>query len=309
MANPNRLAREIDTVTHHVVLSDAVAIASALATALANGLAVTTQHLASTSTENHERGWKFLRYLLHHPLWLFGWGALAGSLLFQAVALHFAPMTLVQPLLVVELVLALVLRRTWLRQTVAASAWVFSGVTVFFLSIFLFATTRSGDSSESSLHWWAPGSWSAGIVVLLLVVGSRGSPGRRATMWGSATAVLWALEAAFIKECTNVISQVGYLHLFSRWPFYAFVICGVVGLVCEQTALHLGPLKFSQTAIVILDPVASVLLGIWIFGDRLGQGWMWLSVAALSLIFSLVSAGILIAAMPHNMQESVIVPR
>ena len=309
MPDLNRPERELETVIHHVVLSDAVAIVSALVTALANGIAVTTQHLASTSTKNHERGWQFLRYLMHHPLWLLGWGALAGSLLFQAVALHFASMSLVQPLLVVELVLALVLRRTWLRQMVSWRAWASSGATVFFLGTFLFATTRSGRSSISSLHWWAPGIWSAGLVTLLVAVGTRGSPRRRAAMWGSATAVLWALEAAFIKQCTNVISQVGYFHLLSRWPFYAFIVCGVAGLVCEQTALHVGPLKFSQTAIVIVDPVASVLLGIWIFADRLGRGWIWPSVAVMSLVLALVSAAILIAAMPQNMQESVIVPR
>ena len=289
-------------MTRHVALSDAVAIVSALLTALANGLAVTTQHLASTSTENHERGWQFLRHLLHHPLWLLGWAALAGSLLFQAVALHFASMSLVQPLLVVELVLALILRRTWLRQIVSPRAWASSGATVIFLSTFLLATSRAGGLSMSSLHWWAPGICSSGLATLLIAVGTRGSPGRRATMWGSATAILWALEAAFIKECTNVISRVGYFHLLSRWPFFAFIICGVVGLVCEQTALHVGPLNFSQTAIVIVDPVASVLLGIWIFGDRLGTGWIWASVAVVSLVLALVSAGILIATMPQNMQ-------
>ena len=291
-------------MTRSVAWHDAIAITCALLTALANGLGVTAQHIATTSATRHERGWRFVLFLFRHPLWLVGWLAMGGSLLFQSLALHFAAMSLVQPLLVFELVLALVLRRGWLHQWVPARAWAASVATAVSLGVFLIATTRSSGAPSSSLRWVAPGAWCVGLVAFLIFAGLRGSPGRRAALWGSATALLWALEAAYIKECTDVIALVGYSGLLTRWPFYAFVICGVAGLLTEQWALHVGPLRSSQTAIVIVDPIVSVLLGAWIFGEHLGVDWVWRSVAGFSLALTLLSAWVLIAATPATMESS-----
>jgi hypothetical protein len=287
-----------------VAWHDAVAIACALLTALANGLGVTAQHIASTSSTNQDRGWRFVAFLFRHPLWLVGWAAMGGSLLFQSLALHFAAMSLVQPLLVFELVLALVLRRFWLRQAVTTRAWAASVATAVSLGVFLLATTRSSGPPAQDLHWFAPAAWCLVAVVLLVVAGLRGTPSRRAALWGTATAVLWALEAAYIKQCTDVISHWGFAGLLTRWPFYAFVVCGITGLVCEQTALHVGPLRSSQTAIVIVDPIVSVVLGAFIFGERLGVTWSWRVAAVVALAATLASAGVLIAAMPGTMESS-----
>jgi hypothetical protein len=292
-------------MTRSVALHDVIAITCALLTAFANGLGVTAQHIASTSSTKHERGWRFVVFLLHHPLWLVGWVAMGGSLLFQSLALHFAAMSLVQPLLVFELVLALALRRVWLGQVVAARAWTASLLTAVSLGVFLFATTRASGSPVHALRWIAPGAWCVAAVVVLVLSALTGTPGRRAALFGTATALLWALEAAYIKECTDVISRFGYAGLLTRWPFYAFIVCGVVGLICEQTALHVGPLRSSQTAIVIVDPIVSVLLGAWIFGERLGGSWTWRLVAAGALVVALISAGILIRSTPDTMESTI----
>ena len=289
-------------MTTSATAHDAIAITCALVTALANGLGVTTQHIASTSAPPQQRGWRFVTYLFRHPLWLVGWLAMGGSLLFQSLALHFAAMSLVQPLLVSELVLTLVLRRVWLRQRVPRRAWTASVLTAMALGVFLVATTRSASNPAHSLRWAQPGLWCAVVVVVLVLAGMRGPSGRRAAFWGSATAILWALEAAYIKECTNLITRVGYAGLLTRWPFYAFIVCGVAGLLTEQSALHVGPLRSSQTAIVIIDPVASVFLGAWVFGERLGVDWVWRSIAAFSLALTLAGAWVLIAATPVTME-------
>src|SRR5580692_4946310 len=96
----------------------------ALLTSFTNALAVTLQHIASTSDVEMSKGWTFVKYLLRHPLWLLGWLASCGSLIFQALALHFGPLSLVQPILVTELILALVLRQLWLHQSIRAVTWV-----------------------------------------------------------------------------------------------------------------------------------------------------------------------------------------
>ena len=95
-----------------------MAVVFALLAALSNAVSVSTQHIASTAGPRRSSGWRVVRYLFHNPLWLFGWVALAGAFVFQALALSNGEVSVVQPLLVIELVLTLVLRRVWIHQTI-----------------------------------------------------------------------------------------------------------------------------------------------------------------------------------------------
>jgi fumarate reductase subunit D len=263
----------------------------ALLTSLTNALAVTLQHIASTSDTEKSSGWKFVSYLLRHPLWLLGWVALCGSLIFQALALHFGPLSLVQPILVTELILALVLRQLWLGQSIRGVTWSAAVVTGAGLVIFLVTTSPHGGSFlPTSSAWTVPSVVCVAVVALLVALAQRGSPARRAALFASATAVMWALEATFIKAATDTISSLGYGGMFTRWPVYALIVGGVVGLLCEQAALHVGPLSVSQTFIVIVDPLVSVALGIWLYRDRLHHDALHLSVSVVA--FAVMCAGI-----------------
>jgi fumarate reductase subunit D len=101
---------------------------------------------------------------------------------------------------------------------------------------------------------------------------------------------MWALEATFIKATTDTISALGFGGAFTRWPIYALIVGGTVGLLCEQAALHVGPLSVSQTFIVIVDPVVSVALGIWLYRERLHHGALHLTIGVLA--FAVMCAGI-----------------
>lgn len=265
----------------------------ALLTATANAVAVATQHVASTSHDQTLSKWRLVLSLLRHPLWLFGWVALTGSLLFQALALHFGPLSVVQPLLVSELVIALVLRRAWIRQSIRTTTWVAATVTTCALALFLVTSAPSGSPLSPS-----PSTWRAAVLVglaltALLVISARtGSPSRRAGLYAGATAVMWALEATFIKATTDVIAQHGFSAAISRWPLYALIIGGVAGLLCEQAALHVGPLKISQPVIVIVDPIVSIILGAWIFDEHLHLGVAHLTASAIA--FAAMCAGVVV---------------
>ena len=131
----------------------------ALLTSFTNALAVTLQHIASTSDTEKSSGWKFVKYLLGHPLWLLGGLALGGSLVFHALALHFGPLSLVQPILVTGLIVALVLRQLWLHQSIRGVTWVAAIVTGAGLVMFLVMTSPHGGLFlPASSAWTAPRS-------------------------------------------------------------------------------------------------------------------------------------------------------
>lgn len=277
-----------------------------LLTALSNAAAVTTQHIASTSGEMKTSNWRLTLYLIRQPLWWFGWIAMAGSLVFQSLALHFGPLSLVQPLLVSELILALALRALWLRQSIRLVTWFVAALTGLSLVAFLaFTGPSGGDHQPKTSSWLTPSLLCLFGVVTLVALAQRGSPQRRAAMFASATAITWAIEATFIKSSTDVIAALGPIGLLARWPVYALIGAGVVGLFCEQAALHVGPLSVSQPIIVIVDPVVSVALGLWIYHERLRSGPWPLTFGATTFLAMCVGVVMLARLAPPTMSRDV----
>lgn len=284
--------------------SPLLALLFALATALCNALAVTSQHVGSRRGAAGRAGWARLVRIVRDPLWLVGWVALAGSLIFQSLALHFGPMAEVQPVLVLELAMALMFRRLWFGQKVRVVTWFAGVVTIAGLVTFLLcANPVSRTSTAYQSPWLTVSIVSAAAVGILSLLGSRGTPGRRAALFASATALAWAVEAAFIKAATDVIAKGGYWSLLHHWPTVAVILCGGVGLATEQVALHVGPLSVSQPFIVILDPLVSVALGVWLFEERLNESPWRLGLAIASFALMALSARLLLSTSNKEMND------
>ena len=161
-----------------------LAVVFALAAALANAINLMTQHKASIGAPRRVKGWRLALYLPRQPLWLLGVAAAVGSFIFQALALHNGPMSVVQPLLVTELVFVLVLRRVWIHQDVARAAWASVSVVCVALGVFLAVGEPTGGHPFPAARQWL----SAGTGVrrrhrragLAGPAGPAGSPGGRA---------------------------------------------------------------------------------------------------------------------------------
>jgi len=72
-----------------------LAVVFALAAAMANAVNLLTQHKASIGAPRQVKGWRLALYLPRQPLWLLGVAAAVGSFVFQALALHNGPMSVV----------------------------------------------------------------------------------------------------------------------------------------------------------------------------------------------------------------------
>ena len=148
-----------------------LAVVFALAAAFCSAANLLTQHAASISAPKREKGWRLALYLLRQPLWLLGWAAAAGTFIFQALALHNGLMSVVQPVLVTELVFVLVLRRVWIHQDVAAAAWASVLVVCLSLAVFLIAAEPSGGQpSPQTKQWLSAGLVFGGAIAVLAVL-------------------------------------------------------------------------------------------------------------------------------------------
>jgi drug/metabolite transporter (DMT)-like permease len=268
-------------------------IVFALLAALCNAISVTTRHVASVADPHRSAGWRLILYLLRNPLWLLGWAAQAGAFVFQALALHNGEVSVVQPLLVIELVLTLVLRRVWIRQAVRPAAWGGGALACAGLAVFLgVSEPQGGQLTPESSHWTvAIVACGAGIAVLM-ALGRLGGGGARAALWGSAAAVAWALVAAFIKTVTDTLTQFGVGGMFTHWPVYALAVGGLTGVLLEQWALQSGPLRVSQPFLVIVDPLVSIALSMWLFGEDFDHDAPSIAVAAVA--FAVMCAGVVL---------------
>ena len=134
-----------------------VTITFALAAALANGVHLMTQHSVSIGVSGTHRGWNLVTFLFRQPLWLLGWVAATAGFAFQAVALHSGQLSIVQPLLVTELVFVLLVRRFWVHQHIAKMAWTAALITCAALAVFLtVAQPHGGHLRPDVADWLVP---------------------------------------------------------------------------------------------------------------------------------------------------------
>jgi drug/metabolite transporter (DMT)-like permease len=285
------------------------AIVFALLAALCNAVSVLTRHVASTADPDRPTGLRLVGYLLTNPRWLAGSGAQVGAFAFQALALQFGQVSVVQPLLVTELVMALVLRRVFIHQAVARAAWAGAAAACAGLAVFIVAAEpRGGHDGPTSSHWTAAIVASLAVVGALITLARGGSPARRAAMYGAAGGITWALEATFIKSATNDLAQSGLSGLFTNWPVYAVAVGGAAGVIIEQAALQSGPLRVSQPLLTITDPIVSIALSVWLFGEYFVLNPAVLAAAAAGFLVMCGGVVLLSLTAPATVEEDAAPP-
>lgn len=250
----------------------------AILAAIASGMSLLTQHQANVSLDHSDTlsaqgkvsWWHRGLDLIKDPIWLVGTVFLVLTFAFGAIALYFGQLVVVQPIFVLELVVTLLLRRLWLHDKIAVKTWIAAIVLCGGLTGFLITASPNDTTSITSTLRWITVvlAWS-GVVCVLFLVARRGSDVRRAALYGAAAAVVWSIDAAFVKAATLVLKADGWSAMLFHWPLYALVATGIIGELMVQSSLNVGPLSASQPAMLIVEPMAGILVGIQIFGEHL----------------------------------------
>ncbi len=248
-----------------------VAIVFAVLSAFSNACSAILQRLAAVESAPEGTSlWKRAVSLVRQPMWLLGALFLVGTFGFSAVALYFGPLSVVQPVLVLELIFTLALRVFVLRDGIAGRTWLAALLLCVGLGAFLLvASPTEGSHVPTAGAWLVAVTTRGAAVVVLLLLSRHGSPGRRAALFGAATAVVWSVDAAFVKESVDVLARHGLVGLLVHWPLYAMISSGLLGTTLLQGAFSVGPLAASQATMLIVDPLASIALGVELFHEGL----------------------------------------
>ncbi|MGH9067606.1 MAG: DMT family transporter, partial [Acidimicrobiales bacterium] len=277
-----------------------VVVALAVGAALSNALASVLQRSAARSAPDESSlRLRLVSYLLHRPAWFGGLLAMIASFILQAAALSRGELSVVQPLLVSELLFVLAIIAFWFHVPVGGSEWLGAITTIVGLGGFLAVARPSGGSaSPSTLALIGAGAGTLAVIVASLVLSRNGSSAGRAALFGAAAGATFALTAAMTKLFTDSIASDGLLGAFAGWPPYALMVTGIGAVFLAQNAYQAGPLTASQPALTIVDPIASVAIGVGMFGDHL-QATGWAIVLEL-LTFALMVLGVVLLARSPN---------
>ncbi len=324
----------------HTVLPVVFAICAAFSNAVAT---VLQRKAALTVPASQGLRAGLIADLLHRPVWLAGILAVIGAAVCQALALATGPLTIVQPLFVLELPLTLIVASLLMHRRLPGKGWLAVTVVVAGLAVALAAASPAGNRTHVALDGWIPAlAVCAGAVVALTVagrpppggaaragrrapapdqIGARGwggarfphtrarpprpaPPRARAACLGAATAISYAVTAALMKAATHILDEQGLVGFLTAWQTYAFAATGVCALFLLENAMQAGPLVASQPALTLGDALVSFALGITLYEETIRSGW-WLLPQLFGV--ALIAAGVFaLARIPFT--QSLVAP-
>ena len=257
----------------------------ALGAALANALTSVFQRMG---VQNAPAGstlrLSLITYALRRRIWLLGFALMIVSFLLQAVALHLGRLSQVQPILTTELVFLVGVLAVWFGFRISMREWLGAVAVTGGLAGFLyFADPQGGTPSPPALRWIIIAAAATAAMAVAVGLALRGPRWWRAAMFGTAAGIGFAFTSA----CTKAVSDFAaadWTTLYRHWQTYALASFGAAAVFLAQNALHAGPIVASQSTVVLVDPVASILIGVGLFGDNLRTSGPWGPLEALSLL-------------------------
>ncbi|MFC7814561.1 hypothetical protein ACFUTR_07895 [Streptomyces sp. NPDC057367] len=207
--------------------------------------------------------------LLASGAWWWSVALNASAALLHVVALKYGPLTVVQPLGALTLVVAVPLGARLAGRRVGAVEWRGTGLTLLGLgALLLTATGPAPDDVLSVPEALAVSGATAALIGLLSRPGAR--PGlRHATASGIASGVASALTQTVTVAATDRSGPLLSVQVIGVAVLVAAFAAG--GLLLSQTAYR-GGLGAPLAVVTLANPVAAAVIGLSLLGERLRGG-------------------------------------
>lgn len=217
----------------------------------------------------------FVRATVVHRLWLASLACDAVGVGLQALALHFGQLAVVQPILISALPITLVVRARFehhqIRRVDVLWSLALTGALGGFLAVTLAGRPVHPEPVDRVPAYVAAGVGAALGVACIAIARRRHSPRPAAALVGVAVGTIYASTAALLKAISDVLAR-SPLQVLVSWQLYVAIVLGALGLLLGQLAFQAGPITASLAATSTVDPLASIVIGIVIFDERIGAG-------------------------------------
>lgn len=211
--------------------------------------------------------------LFRRPLWWAGTAAAVAGFGFQALALAYGSLLLVQPILVSALLFALPMSARLANRRVTRGEWIWALVLTVGLAVFVvLAKTRPGDYKASAPLSALVALICTAAVLACVTVAVRTAGWRRAVVLAVAVGVMFGVVAVLTKIVMYLLTHDGVVSVLSAPAVYLvvlLVLLGVTAVLLQQSAFHAGSLQTSVPTMLVLEPVIAVVLGAVVLGEHL----------------------------------------
>jgi drug/metabolite transporter (DMT)-like permease len=248
----------------------AIAVLAALGAAGSFGVAAALQHRqAQLAPKSGDLSFRLLARLAGRPLWLAGIVLAAIAYGLQALALAFGPLSLVAPIVAMDLLFALPVAARHSRPLRAAD-WLGCVLAAGGIAAFLAAAPPSSGRSDAPPRDWLLAFASVALICVLALSASRLASGpARAALTATAAGAVFGLTAAVTLSLTRLVRAVGPGATLAHWQPWALLMLGLTGLLLSANAFQAGALAASLPVMDTVEPASGVLLGTLLFGEHL----------------------------------------
>ncbi|HTT59207.1 MAG TPA: DMT family transporter [Acidimicrobiales bacterium] len=247
-------------------------------------LASVCQRLGVEATPGDAPSTGLIHQMLRRRIWIVGFVMMTLGYVIQSIALHLGSVVVVQPLMVSELLAVVGIlwfwyATPWRARDVASVLAAVAGLVTFLVV----ASPSAGTSSPHAARWIVTSVVIAALATGLISLGSRGPDWWRALFLGAGASVGFAFLAVVTKSLTAVLMSDWLRALFS-WQLYALAFIGLTSFVVMQHAFRAGSLAISQSALILTNPIVSIILGSALFHEELRAGALAVTLEVLSLV-------------------------
>jgi drug/metabolite transporter (DMT)-like permease len=279
-----------------VSLAVGVGLICALLSALATNLAFLFKYRGAVAAPDVD---------MHHPLrsaadlfrskwWSIGWGVAAGAFALHVAALTLAPISIGQAVLAGGLVFLAVLAERFFGFELGRRQW--TGIGLVAVSLALLTLTGGGGGEANS------GYSLAGMIVFeAIAVGVGGLlvvshlieriPVQRGVLLGIAAGLGFGISDVAIKALSGDLDA-GPIGLLSPWSV-VIVTAAIFSFFASARSLQIG----DGVAVIAVTSVAAnlstILAGLAVFGDRLGNSPLVIGVRLAAFALILVGAALI----------------
>ena len=278
-------------------MTEAMAVVAAVCAAMIFGTAAVIEYRSAKQVP--ARGPLEVRLLVdlaRRPMWLLAIGANVVGVGLQVVALRFGPLALVQPVLVCQLIFAVVISALTVKHR-QPDRIMLAGVLCCAAGLAGFLATAQPHDGKATVPLADVVPLAAALAAVLaccLAVARVASDNVRPLALALACGVSYGVSAFLIKLVSQSLTK-GFSEPFAQWPVYALIIIGPVGFLLNQSAFQAGVLVSPVLAVItVTDPLVSIgIAHLWLDESIAGSVT---DIAAELLSLALMAGGIVALA-------------
>ena len=234
----------------------------------------------------------FIRLLKDRRWWLGSLVAGAGFA-FQAAALGFGSVLLVQALLVTSLLFALPISAKFTGRRVTRRQWIWAVLLAGAVAVIVTVGNPTEGHSRAALEIWTWVAATLGPALALCLLGARIWAGKpvAAVLLGLVSGSLWGLFAVLTKGVVHRLDH-GIWAVLKAPELYPWALVAVSATALQQSAFRAGSLAASLPAVTVSEPLVGSVLGIFVLGEALRpgrSGWVGLGLAVVVMVAATIA--------------------